>query len=92
MAFEWDEDKLRANIRKHGIDFLNAALIFEADTIEWVDDREDYGEERVIALGQSGFNVLRVTYTLRGATIRIISAQKASRHDQKKYFKTIESD
>ena len=44
----------------------------------------------MIALGLSGLTVLRVTYTLRGGTIRIISAQKASRHDQKKYFKTIQ--
>ena len=71
MQFEWDENKRRANIRQHGIDFLDAALAFESDTIEWIDDREDYGEERMIALGLSGLIVLRITYTLRGDTIRI---------------------
>ena len=54
---------------------VDAALIFETDTMEWIDDREDHGEERVIALGLSGLTVLRVTYTLRGASIRIVSAQ-----------------
>ena len=91
MDFAWNEDKRRANIRKHGIDFLDAALVFETDTIEWIDDREDYGEERIIALGLSGPSVLRVTYTQRGDVIRIIPAQKASKHDQKKYFKTLKS-
>ena len=90
MDFEWDEDKRRSNIRKHGIDFLDAALIFETDTIEWIDDREDHGEERMIALGLSGLTVLRVTYTLRGGAIRIVSAQKASKRDEKKYFEAIE--
>ena len=90
VSFEWDEGKRRDNIRKHGIDFLDAALVFEADTIEWIDDREDYGEDRMIALGLSGLAVLRVTYTLRGDTIRIISAQKASKHDRKKFFEAIE--
>ena len=91
MQFEWDENKRRANIRRHGIDFLDAALAFAADTIEWIDDREDYGEERMIALGLSGLIVLRITYTLRGDTIRIISAQRASRHDEKSYFKALQS-
>ena len=89
MEFEWDEIKRRTNIRDHGIDFLDAALIFEADTLDWIDDREDYGEERIIALGLSGLTVLRVTYTLRGDTVRIISAQKASKHDQKRFYKEI---
>lgn len=91
MDFDWDEDKRSADIAKHGIDFLDAALIFDGDTLEWIDGREDYGEERLVAPGRSGLNVLRVTFTLRGDTIRIISARKASRHDQKRYFESIES-
>ena len=87
MEFEWDEAKRRKNIRDHGIDFLDAVLIFEADTLDWIDDREDYGEERIISLGLSGLTVLRVTYTLRDKTVRIISAQKASKHDQVSYYK-----
>lgn len=43
--------KIAANIKNHGIDFLDAALIFENPTIEAVDDRTDYGEVRCIALG-----------------------------------------
>ena len=90
MNFEWDEEKRLANIRKHGVDFLDAALVFEGETIEWVDDRDDYGEERIIALGLSGLNVLRLTFTLRGEIIRIISVQRASKNDQKRYVKTVD--
>ena len=91
MNFEWDEGKRRSNIRKHGVDFLDAALVFETDTIEWIDTREKYGEERIVALGLSGLIVLPITYTLRDGVIRIISAQKASKHDQKRYFDTCQS-
>ena len=90
MQFEWDDYKRQTNLRKHGIDFLDAALIFASDTFEWIDDREDYGEERMIALGLSGVHVIRVTYTLRGDTIRMVSAQRASKHDQKRYFQEIQ--
>jgi hypothetical protein len=51
LSFEWDEDKNAANIKNHGIDFLDAASIFENPTIEAIDDREDYGELRCVALG-----------------------------------------
>ncbi|HTW30595.1 MAG TPA: BrnT family toxin [Candidatus Sulfotelmatobacter sp.] len=90
LDFEWDEAKNAANIKNHGIDFLDAALIFENPTIEAIDDREDYGEIRYNALGLSGEMVLHVVYTWRGEnTIRLISARRANRHDAKKYYRTI---
>jgi uncharacterized protein len=86
--------KNAANIRNHGIDFLDAALIFENPTLEAVDDREDYGEVRTIALGLSGDTVLQVVYTCRRHRrgeniIRIISARKANRYDAEKYYREI---
>lgn len=75
--FEWDETKNALNIRKHGVDFCDVALIFENEIVEAVDDRSDYGELRYTAFGQSGIGVLRVVYTRRGDHIRIISAWKA---------------
>jgi len=90
LDFEWDEAKNAANIKNHGIDFLDAALIFENPTIEAIDDRGDYGEVRYNALGLSGEMVLHVVYTWRGEnTIRLISARRANRHDAKKYYRTI---
>jgi len=90
LSFEWDEEKNASNIENHGIDFLDAALIFENPTIEAIDDRADYGEMRCIALGLSGETVLHVVYTWRGENIiRIISARRANRHDAEKYYREI---
>jgi len=51
LQFEWDEDKTAQNLAKHGVSFLAAAEIFANEIIERIDDREDYGELRFIALG-----------------------------------------
>ena len=90
LSFEWDEEKNAANIKNHGIDFLDAALIFENPTLEAVDDREDCGELRYIAFGLSGETVLQVVYTYRGDNVvRIISAWKANKYDIEKYYREI---
>ena len=82
--------KNAANIENHGIDFLDAALIFERPILEAIDDRADYGELRCIALGLSGDTVLHVIYTWRGEkTIRMIGARKANCHDAERYYREI---
>ncbi|MGE3146815.1 MAG: hypothetical protein AB7K35_14650 [Pseudorhodoplanes sp.] len=48
MQFEWDEQKRRQVIRQRDVDILYAALIFESDVLTRLDDRRDYGEERLI--------------------------------------------
>lgn len=56
--------------------------------IEKIADREDYGEVRFIALGRVDFDVYRVVYTWRNhSLVRIISAQKASRHERELYYR-----
>lgn len=89
MEFEWDEAKREENLRKHGVDFLRAAIMFETAIIERVDDREHYGDERMIPLGQVDGVPYRIVYTLRGTRIRIISAMKASRNEQKIYYQAV---
>ncbi len=90
LSFEWDEEKNAANIKNHGVDFLDAALIFENPTLEAIDERAEYGEVRYIAFGLSDETVLQVVYTWRGENlIRIISARKANRHDSEKYYREI---
>jgi uncharacterized DUF497 family protein len=90
LSFEWDEQKNAANIDNHGIDFRDAALIFENPTLENIDDREDYGEIRYIAFGLSRQSVLCVVYTWRGDNlIRIISAWRANRYDRDRYYREL---
>ena len=50
LEFEWDEEKARTNLGKHHVSFLTAAEIFANEILERIDDREDYGEIRWIAL------------------------------------------
>jgi uncharacterized DUF497 family protein len=86
VRFEWDETKNRANIRKHGIDFVDAVDVFNHPVLTLLDDREDYGEERWIALGWMKALVGVVVYVERhGDVIRIISARKATRNEARRY-------
>lgn len=84
-AFEWDPVKAHTNLRKHGVSFPAAARIFEGPTLERPDDREDYGEERIAALGMTNGRVLHVVYTWRGEARRIISARRAEAHERQIY-------
>ena len=49
--FEWDEEKNKTNLAKHGISLEEAALIFEGRVFSWTDNRKDYGEARSISIG-----------------------------------------
>lgn len=51
MQFEWDESMRQANLRKHGIDFIDAIRIFEGDTFTFEDTRKDYDEARFWTIG-----------------------------------------
>ena len=85
MGFQWDEAKSVANEGKHGISFLQAAQIFRGPILKQPDDRKDYGEQRVIALGAHDGNVLCVVFTERDGDLRLISARKASKHEREQY-------
>lgn len=85
MKFEWDEQKRAANLVKHGIDFECAKLIFEGQTLEGMDERRDYGEERIGAYGIADGELLFVVYTWRGNYRRIISARKAGTYEREIY-------
>ncbi len=85
MRFDWDLAKGERNRRERGFGFEFAALIFEGDTIEWPDDRRDYGEARVRAIGEADGLVLHVVFTDRGEVRRIISARLADRKERKRW-------
>jgi len=52
IEFEWDEAKARINLKKHMVWFLTASTNFLNERLERIDNREDYGEMRWIALGR----------------------------------------
>jgi uncharacterized DUF497 family protein len=88
LEFEWDEAKAKNNLEKHSVSFLTAAAIFSNERLERIDDREDYGELRWIALGRVGIDVYRVVFTWRGENlIRLVSAQRAGKDEQEIYYR-----
>jgi len=62
MDVEWDENKRETNIEDHGIDFVRAAKIFDNPIVERLDERQDYGEDRYIAIGHWNEIFLVVVY------------------------------
>lgn len=88
LNFEWDDAKAALNFRKHGVTFEQAAYAFlDPFGVEWLDERASYGEERVLLLGMSSGQILSVVYTERHDRIRIISARKATRYENDKYYR-----
>ena len=90
MHFEWDEAKSAPNYRLRGFDFGAAAQIFAGFTLERADNRRNYGEVRVIAIGRVADIALTVVYTDRrdrdGTTIRrIISARRSNLDERQRY-------
>jgi len=89
MRFEWDEAKRLTNIEKHGIDFADVPPMFDGDVFTIEDERFEYDEIRYITFGLLKFRVIVVAHTDEEDVIRIISARKATQHEEKLYFKEI---
>jgi uncharacterized protein len=88
QEFEWDADKAEANLRKHGIAFEAARRIFNDDrAVERPDADLPYGEMRFVITGMVNGRLLRVVYTERNGRMRIISANRATRHEQREYYR-----
>jgi uncharacterized protein len=85
-GFEWDEDKRRSNIEKHGIDFDDAKDVF-SDPAAYSYSTRSVDEPRHVTVGTVKGVLMAVVYTLRGALIRIISARIARRSERERYGK-----
>lgn len=86
LEFEWDEQKARANLAKHGVHFADASAVFrDPFAIDSEDRSMSYDEIRRNVTGIAGGMVLTVVYTERNATIRVISARKATRAERLAY-------
>ena len=83
----FDEPKRQENIAKHKLDFLGCDAVFDHPVVTTEDTREAYGEERLVLVGMSQGQLLAVVYTERGERVRIISARKATKHEQDDYFR-----
>jgi len=87
MRFEWDREKARGNLRKHGVSFDEAVTIFY-DSLSATFDDPDHstGEQRFIIVGHSSRGRLLVaSHTERGGVVRIISARVATSGERKRH-------
>ena len=88
MRREWDPAKDRINQAKHGVSFTDAAELLASDTdyLEIYDMEHSLNEDRFIAIGPSRLGLLVVVYTeVSEEVIRIVSARKATRQENRRY-------
>ena len=84
--FQWDDRKAASNVVDHNITFDAARLVFgDPFALDWLDESEDYDENRYCIIGMSEGRLLLVAYTMRGNAIRIISARLAEPGDRRRY-------
>jgi uncharacterized DUF497 family protein len=86
MNIVWDDRKRRANLKKHGLDFADAWKVFEGPVVLFEDNREAYGEQRLIGVGLLHTLVVVIAHTENDGTIRVISMREADRDEQDLYF------
>lgn len=89
MQFEWDDEKEKINIVKHGIDFTTAARVFKDENrLELYDEAHSDAEDRYITIGviDRVAYLVMVVYTEREEAIRLISARKATKQERRMYY------
>ena len=83
---EWDDEKNQNNIRKHGLSFETAEMVFaDQYRVEFFDEMHSAEEERYITLGKVK-EIILVVYTLRGERYRLISARPATKQERRMYY------
>ena len=86
MVFEWDDEKNQINLRKHGVDFIDAAQVFfDENRIEQPDEFHSGDEERWQVIGMVD-EILFVIYTEHDDKTRIISARRADKKERRMYY------
>jgi uncharacterized DUF497 family protein len=86
VEYEWDRRQAAANLAKHGVDFADAATVFEDERALTTEDVGAAGEQRLVTLGTDAEGrLLVVVYTWREERIRLISARPADRRERREY-------
>jgi uncharacterized DUF497 family protein len=86
VKVEWDADKAASNLKKHGVDFADAATVLFDDMAITIRDDSVDEEERFVTLGMDALGKhLVVIYTWRGDSVRLISARAAGRLERRRY-------
>jgi uncharacterized protein len=87
LRFEWELEKARASLAKHGVSLEEAEEAFrDPFGLELIDDRFDYGEERLILIAMAQGRLLTVVFVERGDVCRLISTWPSTKAEQDAYF------
>lgn len=90
MRFDFDPNKNRLNLEKHGLSLSLAEELDWDAALLWIDDRQDYGETRVLALAPKTEILYYVAFVDRADVRRIISLRRANRREVKRYVQAYE--
>ena len=89
MKYEWDDTKNRSNFIKHGLRFEDAEQVFSGHCVTFIDDRFDYGEERLLTLGLLDGRLVVIAHAPRDEGTRIISMRKGNKREKEIYEKRL---
>lgn len=92
MRFDFDPNKDRLNLEKHGLSLRLAESLDWDAALLWIDGRHDYGETRILALAPNTCILYYVAFVDRVDVRRIISLRRANRREVKRYVQAIEED
>ena len=85
LQIEFDPAKDATNLRAHGVSLVRAETLLQGFLVQQEDVRSDYGETRIIAIGEIAGVEFTCVYTLRGESYRVISLRRASRKERDVY-------
>jgi uncharacterized DUF497 family protein len=91
VKLSYDPHKRARTLAERGLDFDDAVQVFAGATVDFVDDRYDYGETRWLSFGHLGQRMVAVVWTRRGDTRHVISMRKANGREQEKYGRQLGS-
>ena len=92
MGITFDPAKRAATLAERGLDFDDASEVFQGDTLEFPDDRRDYGELRMLTVGHLRGRMVILVWTPRGNARHVISMRKANAREKARFGKRLEED
>ena len=92
MKITYDPVKRAVTLAERGLDFEEANEVFDGDTLDFPDDRKDYGELRLVTVGHLRGRMVIVAWTPRGTARHVISMRKANACEKARFGKRFEKD
>lgn len=89
MRITYDPVKRAVTLAERGLDFEDAAEVFQGDTLDFPDDRRDYGELRMLTVGHLRGRMVIIVWTPRGSARHVISMRKANDREKTRFGKRL---